>query len=377
MNINKILFLGHYTEGDTGSSRMTQNLILAADSAGINIIPRSVKLNQSPYQIPQRIKELEQQDPTGADACIQCVLPHHLEYNGNYKKNIAYALYECFDNLSSGWGQKLNLMDEVWTCSEYSKACLASMGVTKPIHVVPIPFDTSFFTKSYEKLSSPDLDGNYIFYTIADLAKRKNLSTVIKAFHLAFTPNMPVRLLIKSSRYGMSGQDVANIITNECNEIKSGLKLYGSNEKYLREILITEHLTDEQLGSVHETGDCFVTASHGEAFCMPLFEAMGFANLCIYPELESRQHFDFIEENIGYPVKGSLDAAFGEVHTFFELYTGREQWLQTPVFKLAETMKLVYSERNNNPKQLGLTSLTVDEHSFQTIGQRIKHELCK
>ena len=89
----KVLYLGYYRDG-TGWAKAAQNYILALDSVGIDVVPRYVKLNDINGQIDERISELETKSDKGCDFVIQHLLPHHMDFNGNFKKNIALYVTE-------------------------------------------------------------------------------------------------------------------------------------------------------------------------------------------------------------------------------------------------------------------------------------------
>ena len=71
----KVLYIGHYREG-TGWGRAAIDYILSMDAAGIEVVPRAVKLNDRQPELPPRLLELENQESSGCDVCIQHVLPH-------------------------------------------------------------------------------------------------------------------------------------------------------------------------------------------------------------------------------------------------------------------------------------------------------------
>ena len=84
----KVLYIGHYRDV-SGWARAATDYILAMDRAGIDVVCRPVKLNESVAPVDPRIEELESKDSSGCNICIQHVLPHHLDYNGRFEKNIA------------------------------------------------------------------------------------------------------------------------------------------------------------------------------------------------------------------------------------------------------------------------------------------------
>ena len=71
----KVLYVGCYRDG-TGWGQAATDYILAMDSVGIDVVPRPVKLNKNNIPIPNRITELERKDSSGAEVCIQHILPH-------------------------------------------------------------------------------------------------------------------------------------------------------------------------------------------------------------------------------------------------------------------------------------------------------------
>ena len=88
----KVLYIGCYRDG-TGWGNAATDYILAMDSVGINVVPRPVKLNARNPEIPARLIELENRDSRGSDVCIQHVLPHMMDYNGIFEKNIAIPFH--------------------------------------------------------------------------------------------------------------------------------------------------------------------------------------------------------------------------------------------------------------------------------------------
>lgn len=360
----KVLFIGHYRDGNTGWATVSRDYIHAMDKAGIDIAIASVKLNDAVPELDDRILELEKKSIKGCDICIQHVLPHHLEYNGNFKKNIALCVYESENNISE-WSTKINMMDELWTSSEFSKRCFESSGVTIPIRIIPHAFNLEQYSTTPEKIEHSLLDGNIVFYTIADLNQRKNLAALIRTFHIAFSVNMPVRLFIKTSRHGMHAEEVAAIVQDECRKIKQALKLYRRVEDYISELIIADNIDRKELMQLHATGDVYVCTSRGEAWCVPLFEASAMNKITIAPAKMFDYPIDYEARTYRTPVKGMND-------TFFEVSSGREVWYDIDEIHLKELLLKAYDdaiEKRNKQKDLS-------KFSHENVGNLIKETLC-
>ena len=74
----KVLYIGCYRDG-TGWGQAATDYILAMDTAGIDVVPRPIKLNSNQIKVPDRIIELEKKDSSGCNICIQHILPHLME----------------------------------------------------------------------------------------------------------------------------------------------------------------------------------------------------------------------------------------------------------------------------------------------------------
>ncbi len=362
------MFIGHYKDGSTsGWANAAKDTILAMDSVGIDIVPRALKLNEAPINIPSRILELEDRSIASCDVCIQNVLPHHLDYNGRFKKNIAYCVYETTGAKLSGWAAKINTMDELWVPSSYSATCFTTMGVTIPIKVVPYAFDMSKYTPR-EKIEHTELDGNFVFYTIGDLTKRKDFLSLVKAFHLEFSPNEPVKLLIKTSKHGLSGQECAKVVIDQCSQVKKEMKLYRRVEDYSNEVIIGDTVDDEGLMRIHSTGDCFVTTSHGEGWCIPLFDAIAMGKPVVHP----RGMFDYSVSP--YIVDTHTEPVFGMSDTFFELSSSREEWNTVNIDDLRCAMRAVIDDRKEPwwDDNINSAKVKIQKYSYENVGTLIK-----
>jgi glycosyltransferase involved in cell wall biosynthesis len=170
----------------------------------------------------------------------------------------------------SGWADCANRMDEVIVFNRQSaEACRAS-GVTVPVGVVPHAVDLSRFQKSYpplEQLKPYREAGDFLFYFVGEFVRRKNLSSLVKAFHLEFDPSEPVQLVIKTSSPGVSPDACHAKVDEMCRHVKENLRLYPTLDHYKSELIITERLSQEGLMRLHSGCDCNVTPSFGEAWC--------------------------------------------------------------------------------------------------------------
>jgi glycosyltransferase involved in cell wall biosynthesis len=363
--MSKILFVGHYNQSDNGWGNGAINYIRAINSLeDYEVIPRSFSLNRIAKKLPDDIKKLEEKNAKGASICIQNVLPHHLEYDGRFEKNIALCYYETMFS-SCGWDIHINQMDELWTPSNYSKKCFETMGVTIPIKVVPIPCDMIKFSRSYDKI---DFAGDFIFYTIADLSIRKNLSTLIKAFHCAFDYREPVKLVIKTGLFNKTPKESKNIVLDEISTIKNNLKLRPS---YLEEMVICDILDESEIQSIHQSSDCFVNLSHGEAWCVPMFEAACHGNTIIYSDIKGKlKHYDYTNGVQFNPVYGHFDRVFGMKNTFNSIYKADEKWIDVKVDDAANCMRKIYDNGSSLSKTVNLDLMS--NFSYNSVGRQIQ-----
>lgn len=356
----KVLWIGNPLDG-TGWSQACINYVLALDSVGVDIVLRSLKLNNKTVRVPKRIQELLSKDSKGCDICVQQVLPHMMEYNGKFKKNIGLFFSEM-SNFNSGiWSEKLNMMDEIWCPSNSCINCCANSRVTSPsLKLIYHPHDISKYAMSYEKFS---FGNGFKFYFIGEFNRRKNISALIKAFNIAFDKSDDVELILKTNVDG----DTFNKFSTE---IKTGLRLYDSLNKYKQEILINNELSDEEIMRLHASCDCFVMPSYGEGWNIPAFDAMAMGKT---PIVTHRTGMDeFIDSTTGFFVESTEDISFGMMDSLPLLHTANENCSHISISNLAKTMRFVY-ENPEIREQVSWNGMdNAINFSYKAIGNKIK-----
>ena len=371
----KVLFVGHYREG-TGWGNAAIDYILSMDSVGIDVACRPIKLNSNNPKLPERIVELENKSSAGCDVCIQNVLPHHMDYNGNFKKNIGLYFIETSSCDYSIWPNRINQLDEAWVCCNHNVKASSDSGINIPTFVVPVPCDVSKYESSYDKLEIPETDNNFCFYFIGEVTRRKNLAALLKAFHLEFSPSEQVSLVIKANKSGETPESLLYHISEICEQVKRNLKLYKSTADYNKEIVLTNHLTDEEILKLHSSMDCFVMPSFGEAWCVPAFDAMGFGNTPICTNVGGMA--DFIQDG-GILVDGASEPVFGMTDTFQDICTGREDWVSVNIRLLQSAMRNTFTLQKSNKiaydQKRDLCRKDSYNYSYKNIGNIIKERL--
>ena len=372
----KILYIGHYKEG-TGWAHAAIDYILSLDAAGLDVVCRSIDFNHKNITIPKRITELENKSSKGCDICIQHVLPHKMDFNGKFKKNIALYATETDSFIATTWPDRINLMDEAWVINKQMVDASIKSGITVPIKIIPHACDTSKFERNYTRFEIPQIQDTFVFYFIGELIRRKNLVALLKAFHLEFDSNEPVSLAIKAHKTGMNEDECFKHITIMCDQVKENLKLYPQMDDYKREIIITQYLSEIEMCSLHTTCDCLVAPSFGEAWCIPAFDAMGFGNTPICTNTGGMA--DFLSGGGGMLVDAHPEPAFGMTETFSDLYTGRENWDNIDIRELQKRMRNVYElHSSNSPAYLATKKLGLENayrYSYENVGKIMKEAL--
>jgi len=362
----KVLFISHSHE-NTAFSFSAHDYVKAMLSAGIEVVCRHIKLNNTTPKVPDFIKECEQKEVKDITHVIQYLLPHHLSYIPDVK-NIAICLHDLNTLKYIQWDRSLNCMDEVWLPHAWSKF---DGEISVKTRYVPIPCDISVYEKEYEELDIVGTGGTYKFYTIADLNIRKNIRDTIIAFNNEFHTNEPVSLIIKSGTQGMAPQESANIISTSIAEIKRDMKLYPKVENYHQEIIITHHLDVDAIWKLHTTCDCLINTSRAQAWSMPMFDALAFGNKAIYYRFEN-SNYTFVNNKNVYPVDCKSTPCFGYNDTFFELGSSREDWADSNIKGLQAEMRKAYNNGFNKPK---VKLEDYKEFSYEAVGKTIKRIL--
>jgi glycosyltransferase involved in cell wall biosynthesis len=365
----KILYIAHYRE-NSGWSEFAKHHILALDAIGVDVVPRQVKLNDEWNEPHPRIEELEKKSAEGCDVIIQCLLPHHYQYQGG-AKNIGVYFTETSDFTYSSWPSHINMMDEAWVTNQDAIEVAKHSGIEIPVKQVSPALDLSKYTQDYQIANDiKEQNGNeFLFYFIGDFRRRKNLSAALKAFHIEFGPHEPANIVIKTTKYGIDSQRLRQDVINQISAIKTGLRLYPSLDDYKKEIIITDHLTDAQMGSLHKTCDCLVAPSFGEALGLVVLDGMGFGNYVISTDIGGPSEY-ILHGQDGFLTAINNDICFGvSEDTFPFLMTAREEWYNADIEDLRKQMRRAYSgEFNHIPTN---AHNKVKEFNYDQTGKQI------
>jgi glycosyltransferase involved in cell wall biosynthesis len=355
----KVLFVGHFHE-KSGWGQAAKDYALALDSVGIDVVCRSVRFNDS-GDVDERLKPLLAKDLDGATVCIQNVLPHLMCYDSSYY-NIG-LWFEEYQHKYSPWTPYLKLMDALWVPNRDMSA-YRDLDST----VVHPPYDFNKVKKVYKKLSLPN-EGNYTFYFIGEINKRKHITALLRAFHSEFSGNEPVSLVLKVYKYGQPAEVARREINEMCLAVKKELGKYKEMECYNKEIIITEYIPEYGILELHNTCDCFVAPSFGEGWCIPAFDALAMGKQVIGSDTGGLADFLPVESK----TIGVMEPTVSN-HGFPGFGNGNETWLNVSISDLMYQMRFAYNNSQSGFLRRNLDMLE-EEYSYEVIGNQMKQLL--
>ena len=366
-----ILFIGPYRQKD-GWGYAALEYLKALHKTGHNITARPVYLGSHYGLEDDLLFELESNVSPNYDVVIQNVLPHLVDYNSNFGKNIGLFHIETGNLQYTSWPSRINNLDEVWVPSTVSSQHLTDSGVTVPIETVPIPVNTSKFEEQIQPLQIDYLKDKFVFYHIGSFIERKGWKELMAAFYAEFKPTDNVAMVFKSSVGGLNPTDGANYIQQQFHKLKEKLRIYINPEHYKQAVVITEHFTEEQLNSLHVACDAFVMPSYGESWCLPAIDAAGFGNYLVMSD--GVGSIDYLGPANSL-VESHKDMVESSDFPLGDLYTGRETWHRPNVLSLRQAMRDVYESFKLEPGPNELAIEAAFELSHDKIAEQMKEIL--
>jgi glycosyltransferase involved in cell wall biosynthesis len=371
----KVLYVGHYKEAG-GWANAAKGLMLALDSVGVDVVCRNVTLTRDMH-VSEKIRELEKKDTNNVDFCIQNVLPHHLVGSSKFKKNIAYHLLESTNLKYNSWMLNLKHMDEVWVPCEDNKKELISSGL-EVVKSIPLAFDLSLYNKQTDDKSfnfkAYGAENAYKFYTIANLNRRKNIESILRSYYSAFHPQDDVVLILKINKHGYSKAETFEYINHICKSVRNSMGIYEEHEHYNNIIVMVDPMQDQEILNLHQSCDCFVNLSHGEAWSIPSFEAMCFGNHPICVNWGGpREYIQMSNKNTGWLVNYCWQTCSNQDAAFSNIFRGNEFWVYPDEKEAAEAMRYYYGNRYLPKNNDGL--LCAEKFGLNKVGNKIKEML--
>lgn len=281
--------------GPSGYAKLSRDIVLGLDKLGVKIKLEPNKLWESndtvlkPYE-EKRLNELERtvlpKSTKVAKLNIGLASWFDKEYKG-YK--IGYTMFE-FDNLPNtgkyNWVKDCNAMDEIWVPSDYNYKSFTNSGVNNVFTMYP-GIDTDDFNINKEPLIDRK-DGKFRFVAVGEYITRKGWDLLIPAYLAEFDKNDDVTLIIKSycgsKRLADSKQTIKEDIIK--------YRLESPNVLYPNILFVGDILSNNRLPNLYTSSDCFILASRGEGFGLPIAEAMSCGIPCILPN--NSAYLDFV-----------------------------------------------------------------------------------
>lgn len=194
----------------------------------------------------------------------------------DYRYNIAFWLWEL-EEFPEIWKKSLELVDEIWTPSEFTSACIRKV-TDKPVLTIPYCV-TAPAEEQYNREYFNLPEDSFLFLVMYDTNStmaRKNPMGAIQAFQKAFLPeDQRVGLVIKMN----------NPRQEDLEALKDSLGAY-ENIYY-----ITEIMDKVVVNSLIRSVDVFVSLHRAEGFGLVMAEAMLNGTPCIATNWSSNTEF--------------------------------------------------------------------------------------
>lgn len=252
------------------------------------------------------------------DISLQITIPN--EWKKMAPVNIGYTAGIETTHMSPAWFEPSRLMDKIITISEHAKYVFETTAFQDQngnVHKVTTPVEVVHFPWKQVDDAAIDLNLPYDFnfLTVNQWGPRKNIEGLISAFIDEFREE-EVGLVVKTNRASDSIMDKLSVEKQMQDFVAS------KGPKKCKIHLVHGCLTEKEMHGLyrHPKIKAFVTATHGEGFGLPIFEAVNEEMPVIATNWSG--HLDFLN---GLDKEGQLKPMFAKID--FEIKPIQEQFV--------------------------------------------------
>ena len=181
----------------------------------------------------------------------------------------------------SGYDEALDLVDEVWTLSSFSRDAIARV-TDKPVHVIPLPTREPHRGRPLDRAALGLPDGPYVLFAFDYMSvfERKNPLGVVEAHRRAFPDGDGPTLVIKSVNGSLCRSDRE--------------RLRSAVARRSDVVLIEDYLDHDELGALMDGCAAYISLHRAEGYGLTMAEAMARARPVIATAYSG--NLDFMDE---------------------------------------------------------------------------------
>lgn len=281
------------------------------------------------------------------------------------KYHIGRLFWET-DKIPDSWIEPCNKMGELWVSSPAMIEVFKGSGIKVPMYAFPQSLDTAEADKLYGIFTIPHHEG-FLFYGIFQWIERKNPKGLIQTYWKTFSGRKDVSLLLKTYRITYVKEEFDQILL-DIQRWKREMSLSHFPRLYITNKL----LSHAQVMRLHSTGDCFISADHGEGWCRPLQEALLMGRTAI-TTARGGIH-EYLDDTYYFPIPSAY-VPVTEV-SWIPYYKASQNWAEPDYEKLSETMKYVFANKQvANAKGIHAREYIKNTFSYLAVGRKMAWRL--
>lgn len=305
---------------------------------------------------------------TNTDFYLHC--PPYNKHQSKATKKIGYFYWEA-DRLPRHWMRSIHEVNELWVPCELVRDACIKARFKGPIKIVPTPCNEWLTDKKIEipaMYSSKEVLSSsvYKFYSIFQWQPRKGFDILLNSYFSSFNENDEVILILKVNPLNMPGFEKEDI-RKDIIDIKNKLNL-----KYYPPIYLSDVLVDiEDIHSLHNSADCYVSPHHGEGWGMPIHDAMRMSKQLIITKYGGvTEYLDNDSSNI---IKHTLGPVSGM--EWSSLYGSYQNWAHPSMNHLSKLFRDVYENHKQYQYKQDNVKKIADTMTISNIAKIINKEL--
>jgi glycosyltransferase involved in cell wall biosynthesis len=352
----------------SGYGEASRHDIAALHSAGVQVktqIPKYTLEIANFGRLGELVTSL-QNNPIDYNIQILHTTPNvYPAYMEAQKYHIGRAFWET-DKVPLDFAIPLQMMDEIWTGSQFNKQAMINAGVTKPIYIIPEAID--IIAPQAQPYIIP-FEKSYKFYSIFEWTERKNPTALLEAYFLEFQNDENVTLTLKTYVDNFTPDKKAEI-RMMVRKIKNRLNL----PKYPPVSIYGNLMDRHQIYRFHNTFDCFVSSHRGEGWGIPQMEAMLMGRPIISTNCGGIH--EYLKDGVDALLIPYKLIPLQQNSRNRQWYTPDQKWADCDVSVLRKHMRFVF-ENQDKAREIGNAGKqTVQQKfSFTAVGDMMKTRL--